>query len=88
MASVTNCFTEHDHILGLSYSPRLYQAHISIWTQSGANKQSIAKLEQAVIDGLSEDLRPKSSMEYYYKMHREHEGFEEAVGLKSTETQA
>lgn len=73
---------EHDHILGLSYSPRLYQAHISIWTQNGGNKESIKKLQEAVIQGLSEDLRPKSNVEYYYNMHRDHEGFEEAIGLK------
>ena len=76
---------ERDHVLGLSYSPRLYQAHISIWTKDGANQTSVEKLQKAVIQGLSEDLRPKSSAEYYYKMHRDHEGFEEAVGKEVRE---
>jgi hypothetical protein len=43
----------------------------------------VEKLQRAVIQGLSEDLRPRSSSEYYYKMHRDHEGFEEAVKVKS-----
>jgi hypothetical protein len=42
----------------------------------------VEKLQRAVIQGLSEDLRPRSSSEYYYKMHRDHEGFEEAVMAK------
>jgi hypothetical protein len=71
---------EHDHILGLSYSPRLYQAHISIWTKDGANKDSVRKLQEAVLAGLSEDLKPKTAADYYFKRHRDHEGFEEAVG--------
>lgn len=80
-----NPIAERDHVLGLSYSPRLYQAHISIWTQNGANKGAVEKLQNAVISGLSEDLRPNSNAEYYYKMHRDHEGFEQAVGLTQAE---
>jgi hypothetical protein len=43
----------------------------------------VEKLQKAVIQGLSEALRPKTSMEYYYKMHRDHEGFEDAVAAKT-----
>lgn len=68
-----------DHVLGLSYSSRLYHAHISIWTQQGRNSESVARLQKAVLEGLSEDLRPRSTGEYYYKVHAEHEGFEGAV---------
>lgn len=77
-------FETGDHVLGLSYSPRLYHAVISIWTKQGRNEESRTRLEKAVLDGLSEDLRPKagekgSGTEYYYKVHRDCAGFEEAV---------
>jgi hypothetical protein len=72
-------FAERDHVLGLSFSPRLYHAHISIWTQQGTNKASIEKMEHALLAGLSEDLRPRSAADYYYKRHRDHDGFEEAI---------
>ena len=73
---------ERDHILGLFYSPRLYYAHISIWTKQGSNTRSIKILENAFLTGLSEDLRPKRTWkeECYYKRHEDHEGWGEVVG--------
>lgn len=71
---------ERDHILGMSYSPRLYWAHITIWNKQGNNTKSIELLQQTVLDRLSPDLRPQSSREYYYKKHSDHEGWEEAIG--------
>lgn len=70
---------ERDHILGISYSPRLYTAHISIWTKKGDNKKSIEALQKTILSRLSEDLRPASEEEYYYKKHSDHEGFGDAV---------
>lgn len=66
---------ERDHILGISYSPRLYVSHISIWTKNGDNKRSIEALQRTILSRLSEDLRPTLEGEYYYKKHREHQGF-------------
>ena len=70
---------ERDHVLGVSYSPRLYWAHISVWTKKGGNKKSVEALESTILERLSEDLRPKSASEYYYKKHSDHEGWEEAT---------
>jgi hypothetical protein len=70
---------ERDHVLGVSYSPRLYMAHISVWTKKGSNQESIEALERTILERLSEDLRPKSASEYYYKKHSDHEGWDEAT---------
>lgn len=72
---------ERDHVLGVSYSPRLYWAHVSVWTKKGGNKKSIELLESTILERLSEDLRPKSASEYYYKKHSDHEGWEDATRL-------
>ena len=74
---------ERDHILGLSYSPRLYYAHISIWTKQGSNTRAIALLENAVLSGLSEDLKPQRTLkeECYYKRHEYHEGWKDVIAM-------
>lgn len=61
--------TERDHILGMSFSPRLYFTHISIWTKQGNNLRSILLLERAIVEGLSPDLRPRSNTEFNYRKH-------------------
>lgn len=66
-------------MLGISYSPRLYFAHISIWTKCGENRKSIAALQETIVSRLSPELRPASEMDYYYKRHADHDGWEEAV---------
>lgn len=76
---LTTCVAERDHILGISYSPRLYTAHISIWTKHGDSRKSIEALQNTILSRLSEDLRPVSEEEYYYKKHSDHEGFGDAV---------
>ena len=70
---------ERDHILGISYSPRLYVAHISIWTKQGDNRQSIETLQRMIVDRLSTELKPTSEMDYYYKKHSDHDGWTDAV---------
>lgn len=72
--------TERDHILGMSYSPRLYWAHISIWIKKGNNQKSIDMLQKTVLERLSPELKPKSSAEYYFKQHSDHEDWERVVG--------
>lgn len=76
---LTVFMTERDHILGISYSPRLYVSHISIWTKKGHNRRSIEALQKTILTRVSEDLRPASESEYYYKKHSDHEGFCMAV---------
>ncbi|KIX08493.1 uncharacterized protein Z518_03149 [Rhinocladiella mackenziei CBS 650.93] len=66
---------ERDHVLGMSFSPRLYFTHISIWTKKGDNLRSIMLLERAILGGLSPDLRPKSNIEFNYRKHSEKIGF-------------
>lgn len=74
-----------DHVLGMSFSPRLYWVHISVWTKKGGEEKSRAVVQKTVLERLSPDLRPTSEGEYYYKRHCEHEGWEEAVGRKKKE---
>ncbi|KAK5311210.1 hypothetical protein LTR70_008926 [Exophiala xenobiotica] len=75
---------ERDHILGISYSPRLYVAHISIWTKGGSNRKSIEALQKTIVSRLSPELQPKSEMDYYYKKHSDHEGWKEAMVPKKS----
>jgi Eukaryotic initiation factor 4E len=70
---------ERDHVLGMSYSPRLYWVHISIWTKQGGNQKSVELLTESILSGLSPDLRPKSNADYYFKKHSDHEGWSEVV---------
>lgn len=71
--------SERDHVLGLSWSPRLFVAHISIWTKQGANKASVEILQRTILSRLSDDLKPAIPSDYYYKKHSEHDGWPEAV---------
>lgn len=65
---------EHDHVLGLSFSPRPYWTHISIWTKQGNNTRSVELLDTTILQRISTDLKPKPG-EYYYKKHSDHEGW-------------
>ncbi|KAL9109876.1 MAG: hypothetical protein Q9227_005579 [Pyrenula ochraceoflavens] len=70
--------SEHDHILGLSYSPRLYVAHINVWNKRGENAATIKGLKEVILDRLSAEFRP-AEKDVYYKKHSEHEGWQEAI---------
>jgi Eukaryotic initiation factor 4E len=78
-AALVDAGATKDHVLGMSYSPRLYWGHITIWTKKGDSFKSVEVLERMVLERLSPELRPRSSGEYYYKKHSEHEGWKEAV---------
>lgn len=60
----------------MSFSPRLYFTHISIWTKQGDNLRSIMLLERAILQGLSPDLRPKSNADFNYRKHADKIGFD------------
>lgn len=78
---------DRDHILGISFSPRLYFAHISIWTKQGDNRASIDTLQKTVVARLSDELRPASEMDYYYKKHSDHDGFRDAMKTRQSQSQ-
>lgn len=78
-AALVDAGITKDHVLGMSYSPRLYWGHITIWTKKGDSFKSVEVLERMMLERLSPELRPTSSGEYYYKKHSEHEGWKEAV---------
>lgn len=85
-AAFTEAGITRDHVLGMSYSPRLYWGHITIWTKKGESYKSVEVLEKMMLERLSPELRPRSKTEYYYKKHSEHEGWEEAVrGIGATD---
>lgn len=69
---------EHDHILGLTYSPRLYQSHITIWNKYGNSAKSVELLKSVLLERLSPELKP-AEKDVYYKKHSEKEGWGEAV---------
>ncbi|KIV93479.1 hypothetical protein PV10_04690 [Exophiala mesophila] len=60
---------QHDHVLGVSFSPRQFFTHISIWTKNGDDAQSLKVMERAILRGLSPDLRPTSKAELSYRKH-------------------
>ena len=69
---------ERDHVLGVSYSVRPYNCHISVWNKHGANAASVAALEETIMERIEPELKPAAGT-YSYKKHSEHEGFAEAV---------
>lgn len=73
-----------DHVLGMSFSPRLYWVHVSVWLKQGGDAMSTAVVQRTVLERLSPELRPKDQSEYFFKKHSEHEGWEQAVGRKKT----
>ncbi len=70
-----------DDICGISLSVRFNSMLIQVWNRDGEHKEGIERIERTVMEGLSEELRPREGT-YYYKKHSEHAGF---TGL-STQT--
>lgn len=64
----------------MSYSPRVYWVHITVWNKQGDNVRAREILEQTILDRLSPDLKPQSDRDHYYKKHSDHDGWAEAVG--------
>ncbi len=73
-----------DHVLGMSFSPRLYCVCVSIWLRNGEEK-SASVVQNTLLERLSPELRPANESEYYFKKHSEHAGWEEAVRKKKDE---
>ena len=72
---LTSIHPEHDHVLGVSFCPKQYFTHISIWTKNGDDIRSTMIMERAILAGLSPDLRPKSKVEFSYRKH-----FDKTIG--------
>lgn len=74
-----------DHVLGMTFSPRLYWVHVSVWLKGvgvGAEEGKGREIVQRhILERLSPELRPAGKGEYYYKRHCECEGWEEVAGL-------
>ena len=70
-----------DHVLGLTFTPRLYWVQVRVWVKKGGDETSRAVVQTTVLERLSPELRPASDAEYYYKKHSEHDGWEDAVGV-------
>lgn len=67
---------QKEEVLGVSWSARGWGGVVSLWTRGNAGRGG--NWGEGVVGKLSEELRPTRA-EWYFKLHREHEGFEEAV---------
>jgi hypothetical protein len=47
---------------------------IAVWNRDADNETGKEKLLAAILDKLSEEIRPKKDS-YWYKAHKEHKGF-------------
>ncbi|KAF2011561.1 translation initiation factor eIF4e [Aaosphaeria arxii CBS 175.79] len=63
----------NDDICGISYSVRWNAVQIAVWNRDADNEAGREKLLAAIIEKLSDDIKPQDS--YWYKAHREHKGF-------------
>jgi Eukaryotic initiation factor 4E len=63
-----------DDICGISLSVRTSACLIMVWNRDAEHTEGIERILRAVMEGLSEELRPRENS-YYYKKHSEHRGF-------------
>lgn len=66
--------TFRDDICGVSLAVRFNSMLIQVWNRDGEHEEGIGRILAAVLEGLSENLRPKNGT-FYYKKHSEHAGF-------------
>lgn len=64
----------NDDICGVTYSVRWNAVQIAVWNRDSDNEGGREKLLQTIMDKLSDELKPKSGS-YYYKAHKDHQGF-------------
>ncbi|KAI5367730.1 Putative translation Initiation factor eIF- 4e [Septoria linicola] len=63
-----------DDICGVSLSVRFNSMLIQIWNRDAGHQTGVENIFNAVLQGISPDIKPKESS-YYYKKHIEHAGF-------------
>lgn len=63
-----------DDICGVSLSVRFNSMLVQVWNRDAGHKEGVEGILKCVMDGVSEDVKPKEGG-YYYKAHAEHAGF-------------
>lgn len=66
--------TFRDDICGVSLGVRFNSMLVQIWNRDGSHEAGIERIVQTVLDGISEEMKPREGS-YYYKKHNEHAGF-------------
>ncbi|KAK4999027.1 hypothetical protein LTR60_007617, partial [Cryomyces antarcticus] len=64
-----------DDICGVSLSVRFTAVLVSVWNRDADHMAGVQEVLRTVLEGLSEEIRPKSESAYYYRKHAEHKGF-------------
>ncbi|TKA73073.1 hypothetical protein B0A49_02156 [Cryomyces minteri] len=77
-----------DDICGVSLSVRFTAVLVSVWNRDAGHVAGVQEVLRTVLEGLSEEIRPKSESAYYYRKHAEHNGFKAppAVGDEGGKT--
>ncbi|KAK0288282.1 hypothetical protein LTR91_009350 [Friedmanniomyces endolithicus] len=63
-----------DDVCGVSLGVRFNSMLVQIWNRDGSHEVGIQEMLRVVLDGLSDELKPREGS-YYYKKHSEHAGF-------------
>ena len=66
--------TFRDDICGVSLGVRFNSMLVQIWNRDGDHVAGTETIAKTVLEGLSEELKPREGT-YYYKKHNEHAGF-------------
>ncbi|KAK4505535.1 hypothetical protein PRZ48_003498 [Zasmidium cellare] len=66
--------TFRDDICGVSLGVRFNSMLVQIWNRDGDHEAGIQRILKTVVEGISEELKPKEGS-YYYKKHNEHAAF-------------
>lgn len=66
--------TFRDDICGVSLGVRFNSMLVQIWNRDGGHEVGTERIVKTVLEGLSEQLKPREGT-YYYKKHNEHAGF-------------
>ncbi|EME47353.1 hypothetical protein DOTSEDRAFT_69325 [Dothistroma septosporum NZE10] len=66
--------TFRDDICGVSLGVRFNSMLVQIWNRDGDHEAGTERIAKTVLEGLSEELKPREGC-YYYKKHNEHAGF-------------
>ena len=77
--------TFRDDICGVSLAVRFNSMLVQIWNRDGAHEAGVERVLQTILQGVSEDLRPREGS-YYYKKHSEHAGFGGDAGSQDTQS--
>ena len=79
--------TFRDDVCGISLGVRFNSMLVQIWNRDGEHREGIERMLGVVLEGLSEEIRPREGS-FYYKKHSEHAGFTGAAAAAAAESQA